>query len=327
MAFLRGSLKGGRLAHAYLFVGPPQVGKKTTALNFAQALNCPEAEPPCGECRPCQRIASGKHADVRVVGLLPDERTGRLRIEIGIDQIRDMEKATYLPPYEGKYKVFIIDGAERLSQEASNCLLKTLEEPPPPVVFILLASNETALLPTVISRCQKVEFPPMSAAAVEAALVEHWAVEPKQAGLLARLSAGRLGWALAMKEDEQLLHQRQEKLAGLIELAAADQEKRFAHAAHLVSQFEQDREATFGALHLWLEWWRDLMLANGGCGEWATNIDRKDLLAHQAQSYTLAQTKGAMTSIVAVLDQLRHNVNPRLALEVLMLDLPRAQGR
>ncbi len=327
MAFLEGGLKNGGHAHAYLFVGPSQVGKRTAALGFAQALNCLEAAPPCGECRPCVRIASGKHADIQIVGLQASERTGRLRTEIGIDQIREIEKATYLPPFEGKCRVIIIEDADLLSQEAGNGLLKTLEEPPPSVVFILVASDEEALLPTVVSRCQRVEFPPLSAAAVEAALVKHWAVAPEQAQLLSRLSAGRLGWALAVKDNEDLLHQRREKLAGLIDLAAADLEQRFAHAAQLASQFETDRDTVLDTLQLWLDWWRDLMLIKEGCSDWTTNIDQKELLARRGQSYTLAQIKAAVTSITAALYQLRHNVNQRLALEVLMLDLPRAQSR
>lgn len=327
MAFLDGGLKSGGHAHAYLFVGPSQVGKKTTALGFAQALNCLEAAPPCGECRSCLRIAAGKHADVQIVGLQVSERTGRLRTEIGIDQIREIEKATYLPPFEGKCRVIIIEEADLLSQEAGNGLLKTLEEPPPSVVFILVASDEEALLPTVVSRCQRVEFPPLSAAAMEAALVKHWTVEPERAQLLSRLSGGRLGWALAVKDNEDLLHQRREKLAGLVELAAAGLEQRFAHAAQLASQFEADRDTLLDTLQLWLDWWRDLMLIKEGCGRWTTNIDQKDILARGARSFTLAQIKAAMTSIAAALYQLRHNVNQRLALEVLMLDLPRAQSR
>ncbi|GAI32367.1 unnamed protein product, partial [marine sediment metagenome] len=187
------------VAHAYLFVGPPHVGKMTLALNLAQALNCEAVEPPCGECLPCQKIASAKYVDVQIIGLTTDGDSveAKPRTEISIDQIREMQHSASLPPFEGKYKVFIIDGAEHLSSEAANCLLKTLEEPVGRVIFILLATNDKLLPATVISRCQRLELPPLAVSEVEAALNSRWGIESQKAKLLARLSHGCLGWALS----------------------------------------------------------------------------------------------------------------------------------
>ena len=155
LALLKRSLKERNIAHAYLFVGPHHVGKRTLALNLAQALNCDDLEqPPCGQCRSCLRIAAGKHADVIFSGL--DSKT-----EIGIDDMRELQRAANLPPYEGKSKVLIIDDAEYMSSEAANSLLKTLEEPPPSITWLLLASEERRLLPTIISRCQRLELKPV----------------------------------------------------------------------------------------------------------------------------------------------------------------------
>ena len=139
VSLLQRSLERGSLAHAYLFVGPAHVGKMTLALNLAQALNCAAAEPPCGQCLSCQKIASAKHADVQIVGLNRDGDSDepRPRAEISIDQIRQVQHSASLPPFEGRHKVFIIDGAELLSTEAANCLLKTLEEPVGKVIFLL----------------------------------------------------------------------------------------------------------------------------------------------------------------------------------------------
>ena len=128
LSLLQGSLSRGRVAHAYLFSGPPHVGKMTLANDLARALNCNANDPPCGECSICQRITSGKHADVQEIGLgkNPD---GKVQTEIGIEEIRQLQHSTNLPPFEGKCRVYIINGAEWLSTEAANCLLKTLEEP------------------------------------------------------------------------------------------------------------------------------------------------------------------------------------------------------
>jgi len=151
LALLDRSLKENNVAHAYLFVGPRHIGKKTLALNLAQALNCDADKPPCGQCHSCRRILEQKHADVTCIGL--DSKT-----EIGIDDIRKLQRLANLPPYEGKRKVFIIDDAEYLSTEAANSLLKILEEPPPKVVWVLLTAEEPRLLPTIVSRCQRLEL-------------------------------------------------------------------------------------------------------------------------------------------------------------------------
>ena len=165
IGFLKDSIGRGSLAHAYLFVGPPQVGKITLAIDLARALNCPSAESPCGTCRTCQRIGEGKHPDVVIINKNTgrDAKDRKKSTEISIDTIRDfLQKSSNLPPYEGKFKIYIIDDADLMSVEAANCLLKTLEEPPPHVVIILLTSEEKLLLPTVVSRCQRFELKPVA---------------------------------------------------------------------------------------------------------------------------------------------------------------------
>ena len=172
LSLLQRSLEQGSLAHAYLFVGPPHVGKMTMALNLAQALNCEAAEPPCGECVSCQKIASVKHADVQIIDLSRDENSAEVenRTKISVDQIEQLQHSASLPPFEGRCKVFIIDGVELLSTGAANRLLKTLEEPVGKVVFILLTINERLLPTTIVSRCQRLELLPLAAFDVEAAL-------------------------------------------------------------------------------------------------------------------------------------------------------------
>ncbi|MFC1993648.1 ATP-binding protein [Chloroflexota bacterium] len=137
LELLKHSLENERLAHAYLFVGQQHVGKTTLAINLAQAANCEQAEQPCGKCRSCRRIADGIFADIQLVKRQPDVSStdANLKKEIGISQIREVQQVAGLKPYEGKRKVFIIEGAEHLNEESANCLLKILEEPPPPRSF------------------------------------------------------------------------------------------------------------------------------------------------------------------------------------------------
>ena len=328
VSLLQRSLERGTLAHAYLFVGPPHVGKMTLALILAQVLNCEAVEPPCGECDSCQKIALAKHADVQIIGLVSQGNSAEAkpRAEIGIDQIRQMQSSASLPPFEGRYKVFIIDGAELLSIEAANCLLKTLEEPVGRIIFILLTINERLLPATVVSRCQRLELSPLAATEVEAILNSQRGVEPQKARLLSRLCHGCLGWAISAASDDGLLRQRTERLDKLLDIMSADYEARFAYAVQLAAQFSQSRGLVQGVLDLWLDWWRDIMLVRAGCKDIITNVDLEAMLVDQARGYSLAQIKAVINCLQAAGEQLRQNANPQLVLEVLMLSIPRRQG-
>jgi DNA polymerase-3 subunit delta' len=329
VVLLQRGLERDSLSHAYLFVGPAHVGKMTLALNLAQALNCEEKERPCGNCDSCRKIMAGNHSDVQVVRLFKDEKSaeGKSKTEIGIEQIKELQHAASLPPFEGKYKIFIVEGAEFLSSEAANRLLKTLEEPVGKVVFVLLTGNDRRLFPTVVSRCQRIELMPMPAEEIEVALVSRRQVEPERAKLLARLSHGCLGWAMAAAEDGGLVQQRDEKLDRLLDAVGTDLEGRFAYAGQLAGQFSQNREAVQGVLDMWLDWWRDLMLVKVGNGEMAKNIDHAKELNDMAGKYQLAQIRKYINSLQEAGEQLRLNANPRLVLEVLMLDMPEKEAR
>ncbi|HEU65804.1 MAG TPA: DNA polymerase III subunit delta' [Chloroflexi bacterium] len=315
LSLLDYSLKTNTVAHAYLLAGPRHVGKGTLACNLAQALNCDGPGLPCGQCRSCQRIMEGKHADVTLLGL--DSKT-----EIGIDDIREMQRLANLPPYEGKYKVFIIDDAEYLSTEAANSLLKILEEPPPRVVWLLLAAEEERLLPTIISRCQRLELKPVSSEQVQEVLVKSYNVGADKAKLLARLCHGRLGWALSALANEDILEQRSQRIAKLVPLLNTGLEQRFAYAQELASQFGQNRRVGAEVIETWLEWWRDLMLVKNGCKEAIINVDYEIVLEEQARGLRLGEIQEFLADLCLLQEEISKNVNSRLALEWLMLNLP-----
>lgn len=310
------SIKTNAIAHAYLIVGPRHVGKGTLAFNLAQALNCDGPELPCGQCRSCQRILEGKHADITPIGL--DSKT-----EIGIDDIRALQRIANLPPYEGKCKVFIIDDAEYLSTEAANSLLKILEEPPQNVVWLLLVAEEEHLLPTVISRCQRLELKPVPSEHVREALVNSYNVEDNRAKLLAQLCRGRFGWALSALANDDILEQRSQRIDSMVSLLTASLDQRFTYAQELTSQFSQNRRAGAEIIEIWLDWWRDLMLIKGDCQEAIINVDYKTVLEEQARGLNLGEIKEFLNSLCLLQDAISKNVNPRLASEWLMLNLPR----
>jgi DNA polymerase-3 subunit delta' len=318
LSLLDYSLKTNTIAHAYLIIGPRHVGKGTLAINLAQALNCDSPEPPCGQCRSCQRILEGKHADIATIGL--DSRT-----EIGIDDIRGLQRFASLPPYEGKYKIFIIDGAEYLSTEAANSLLKILEEPPQKVVWLLLSAEEVRLLPTIISRCQRLELKPMPSEQVQETLINSYNVDADKAKLLSQLCHGCFGWALSALANNDILEQRAQKMATLFSLLTPkgrSLEQRFAYAQELANQFSQNRRAGAEIIEIWLDWWRDLMLIKSGCKGAIINIDYETALEEQARGLSLSEIKGFLANLCLLQERISRNVNPRLALEWLMLNLP-----
>jgi DNA polymerase-3 subunit delta' len=237
-----------------------------------------------------------------------------------------MQHDSSLPPFEGKYKVFIIDGAEQLSNEAANCLLKTLEEPADKVIYLLLTTNDRLLLPTVVSRCQKLELPPIAAEDLERVLRERWQLEPSKARLLSRLSHGCLGWAVTTSQDDTALNERTAKLENISGVLTGGVMERFSYADQLANKFNQNRQSVQNELELWLDWWRDLLLVKVGSPDKITNVDLAVKINRMAEEYTLSQIRMFINQLYEVMTQLKLNASPRLALEVLMLNIPGRNG-
>ncbi|MHB8683670.1 MAG: DNA polymerase III subunit delta' [Dehalococcoidia bacterium] len=324
---LTGAVAGGRVAHAYLFAGPKHTGKTLVALQFAQALNCTGEEPPCGRCRACERIAAAAHPDVEIVtvGALceegdhrhaPDER------DIRICHIRRVDRLVTRAPFEGRCRVVIIEPADAMNDPAANALLKTLEEPPPRTVVILITDREEMLLDTIRSRARRIAFAGLPRADIERALRDRWDVEPQPAAELARLSSGRLGWAVAALHDERRMEQRADALARAEELAGAPLAPRFAFAAELGGSYARDRARVHALLEVWQTWWRDLLLIAAGREDEAVHRDRLDRLRPLASQCGVKGAVHALRTLADARQQLDENASPVLALEAMMLALP-----
>ena len=315
VTLLRQGLAADQVAHAYLFCGPPQVGKTTLALALAQALNCDQPDPPCGQCPSCRKIAQRAHPDVQlVVGQGAGE-------SIRIDQVRALQREAVLAPYEGRYRVFVLRRIDGATTEAANSLLKTLEEPPAHVVLSLTAEHTQTIPPTVVSRCQRLDLRPVPAPVIETALLEKGLSLP-QASLLARLSGGRIGWALRAAAEDDLLRQREQDLDQLRELMSASRVERFEFA----ERASRDVAACRRQIEYWASWWRDLLLLSTLGDDHIVNMDRLDELRLLAESSTSSQAHAALSALQRTTAQLEANVNARLALENLRLKLPRQLG-
>jgi DNA polymerase-3 subunit delta' len=206
------AVKRNRLAHAYLFVGPPGVGKRLFAGELAKALLCEDPPPDrleaCDRCPGCLQVEAGTHPDCFVTGR-PEER-----LEVIIDVIRELCRRFGLKSARDRGKVAILDDADDLNEEAANCFLKTLEEPPPRSILILIGSSRERQLPTILSRCQVVQFAPLPEAVVAEVLRAQELPDPALLDRLARLSGGSPGQALALA-DPALWEFRRTFLEGL----------------------------------------------------------------------------------------------------------------
>lgn len=320
---LRRLLASQQVRHAYLFSGPPRIGKSLLAHRFAQTLLCtggpdPRVSPlnPCNTCLACRKVLHSNHPDVHVVTKAPDKQF------IVIEQIRALQNDSSRRTLEGRRNVFLIPDAHQMNVQAANCLLKTLEEPEPDVVLLLTVPEPGLLLPTIISRVQQLPMQLLTTTKIRQALVEDWEADPKEADLVAALAAGRMGWAVQAIEDEEMMEERKAQLEGLAKLPTLNRVQRFDFVQRLASDSERAREM----LELFLLWWRDLVLASNNCLDLTVNVDMRDLLKTQASKILPNQAQQMVRSILKTLEALEQNVNTRMALEVLMLDMPTIKG-
>lgn len=314
---LQGHIAGGEVRHAYLFTGPSGVGRRTLALQFAQALNCLQPPAPgefCGQCRACRQIAAMQQSDLTIVQ--SEKEGGVLKVEA----IRDAQHVLSLLPYESRYRVALLLRFHEANPSAQNALLKTLEEAPGRVVLLLTADSAESLLPTIVSRCEVLRLHPMPVARLQSEL-EQRALAPEDARLLAHLAGGRLGYALRLKEDPERIARRQTAIEDLLTLLSFNRRDRFSYAENAAKDHEMLRET----YQVWLSFWRDLMLRSAGADLPLVNLDAEAEIDYLAEQIAPPVIRARITDLEQAIDRLDGNLNARLLTEVLLLDWPYLQ--
>jgi DNA polymerase-3 subunit delta' len=332
--WLRRAASGERLAHAYLISGPRGVGRRTFALEMALAVNClaPEADArPDRTCQNCRLILGNKHPDVRIVRR-GERPVIRLHAAQGgnqrdvLDYVDWIQADAPLRPVMARKKVYLLLNAEELAQDAADRLLKTLEEPPSFVLFILTAVDRHGVFPTIASRCLEVRLHPAPREELTRALVERGA-DPGRALQLAALSAGRSGWALAALSEPRLLEQQQTYARQLLAVLGGSRLERLVHARGLSERWTTQPETVRETLRAWLSWWLDVVLVQLGLGERVTHLEasEREAIESAARQVGTAAARGAADRLQQSLADLDTNVNARLVLDLLVLQLPHAR--
>ena len=323
VSLLRSHLVQDTPRHAYLITGATGIGRRTLALRFAQAVNCPtpiSPGEPCLQCRTCQQIERMQHPDLTVVQA--EWRGGTLKVE----QVRDLQHILSLTPYEARYRIALLLRFEEAHPSAANALLKTLEEPAPQVILLLTAESAESLLPTIVSRCEVLRLRPLPLQTVQDGLSSQWGLNAAEAQFLAHFSGGRPGFALQLHQNPERLEKRQEWLEKQAQLMDANRVERFAFAEAMADFKDKDNKITRMAelremLLTWQSFWRDVLLCASAASVPLANLDRTEEIQQLVGKLDMNSIHNMVSNLDRTLAQLDKNVNARLALEVLLLDM------
>jgi len=295
-------LKSGRLAHAYLFTGSKKAGKSETALEIAKLVNCDDEKSatPCNQCSACIKINNGQHPDVHIFGL---DGEG-----IKIQDVRQMLSRVQLRSFEAKTKVFILKDAESLTLEASNALLKTLEEPTPDSLIILTTSSLEQILPTVKSRCQRVSFFSLSPAALKEKLIKDYKQEREVSHFLAYASEGCFG--KIVDQDFKDIFIRKNR--------AIDEFVFASDAEEYLKEIAGDKDQTREALWFLFCWFKDLALTKLDVPqERLIHFDRSEDLNAIKKKYSFEDIEEILADITTATGALQDNFNVKVPLTLI----------
>ncbi len=202
-SLLKNAIETGKHSHAYIFSGEKGSGKMMLAEAFAMMLQCENpAEDACGQCHSCKQTLSHNNPDIIYISREFDKKTNKFKRNIGVEQIREMLiNDVVIKPYSNKYKIYIIEDAEKMNAQAQNAMLKTIEEPPEYAIIILLTANHNAFLQTILSRCVLIQMKTVETESIKHLLQTKYGAVDYQSEMVASFAQGNIGKAIALTQD------------------------------------------------------------------------------------------------------------------------------
>ncbi len=308
---LQDEIKKDRISHAYLFSAKKGSGKSKLAFEFAKASFCEESKvDSCGSCINCRKMDHQNHPDFKIISVLEGKTA------ISIDQIRELKKEIAYKPYDSDHKIYIIESAEKMTKEAANSLLKTLEEPPSFATIILLVEDSGRLLPTIISRCQQIKLRNVSKNRIKELLLAE-GLEAERAEIISSTAAGSPGRALEIIEIDNYFAERQKIYDFLKDINSKNTIEIFKITEKLTSLLKAD----FPCFDLLSDWYRDIMMIKQDYLDAVINKDYFEELKVLAAELSLQKLINNLELIAQSEEYIERNIRSELSLEVLFFKL------
>lgn len=302
-----------KVGHAYIFCGEDGTGKNMLASLFAKALECEAGgSDSCGTCRSCRQAESGNHPDIRYV-------THAKSASIGVDEIREqVNEDIVIKPYSSKYKIYIIDEAEKMTPQAQNALLKTIEEPPSYAVIMLLTNSAQALLPTIRSRCVMLNMKPVPTEQIQDYLIQKYQIPEYQARVCASYSQGNMGKAIKMATSPDFTQFHESVLHLVKNLDDMD----LYVIIDAIKKLSENKMDIYDVIDMMMVWYRDVMILK------LTNDpnllvypEEYSALSKEASKSTYEGLEQIIKAMEKAKVRLKANVNFDIALEMMLLTI------
>ncbi|MBP3618989.1 MAG: DNA polymerase III subunit delta' [Lachnospiraceae bacterium] len=307
---MQNAIRQKKISHAYLLCGEAGSGKRLVAEAFAKTILCEEGGiEACGKCKSCKQAESGNHPDFRIVV--------REKATLGVKEIREQVTGdVQIKPYSSAYKIYLIDEAEKMTEEAQNALLKTIEEPPEYAVFLLSVTRQELLLQTVLSRCVLLPFYPVAPEKIKRFLMEKRGVPDYLAESAAAFAGGLVGRAVQYAESESFIEQRND----VLHLVKYIDDMTMAEVMENVKLFASKKDVATEYLDLILMWYRDVLMYKATKNVNALMfMDELEAVSAQAGKRSFENLQGIVEALEQVKQRLKSNVNFENAVELLLL--------
>ncbi|QNM10541.1 DNA polymerase III subunit delta [Wansuia hejianensis] len=313
ISHLQNAIRLGKVSHAYIFGGEHGSGKKLLASLFAMTLQCQEhGIEPCMKCASCKKALNKNHPDIINI-------THEKPNSIGIDEIRDqLINDVGIKPYESPYKIYIVNDADKLTLQAQNALLKTIEEPPAYAVVMLLADNPDALLPTITSRCVILSLKPVGDRLVKDYLMDRMHIPDYQAEVQASFAQGNVGKAQQMANSAEFT----ELTENALRILKHSREMEVYELVDAIKIMSAEKQNIYDYLDLFTMWFRDVLLFKAT--KEVDNLVFKEEINYIKERASVSSYEGLEQIIDAIHmadSRLRANVNFDLVMELLFLTI------